>query len=152
MPRVRYIHWKVGEAEQRAKPIDALGYVVEYDLPSGPTLLRQLADDPPDAIVIDLSRVPSQGRDMALTIRRRKSTRHIPLIFLEGDPEKVARVKELLPDAVYTSWENIDRALKHAIAHPPDSPLVPESAMAAYSGAPLLKKLGIKTDTVVALV
>jgi CheY-like chemotaxis protein len=152
MQRVRYIHWKAGEAEQRAKPIEALGYAVEYDLPSGPTFLRQLSDDSPDAIVIDLSRVPSQGRDMALTIRQRKSTRHIPLIFLEGDSEKVARVKELLPDAVYTSWEQIGGALKQAIAHPPDRPVVPQSAMAGYSGAPLLKKLGIKMDSVVALV
>jgi hypothetical protein len=152
MRRVRYIHWNAGEAQERAKRLKAAGYRVDHEPPRGPTFLRELSDNPPHAVVIDLSRVPSQGRDMALAIRGRKATRHIPLVFVAGDPVKVARVKELLPDAVYTSWEQVGPDLEIAIADAPESPVVPESAMAAYAGTPLPKKLGIKQDSVVVLV
>jgi hypothetical protein len=108
--------------------------------------------DPPDAVVIDLGRLPSQGRDVAVGLRSYKDTRHVPLVFVGGQPKKVAGVRELLPDAVYTSWEEIVAALQQAIAAPPADPVVPTSTMTGYSGTPLPKKLGIKTGSVVGLV
>jgi hypothetical protein len=56
-----------------------------------------------------------------------------------------------LPDATYTTWPDISVALARAIAHPPEAPVVPASAMAGYSGTPLPKKLGIKAGSTVAL-
>jgi hypothetical protein len=58
----------------------------------------------------------------------------------------------VLPDAVYTAWGRIRGALKQALAHPPASPVVPDSVLAGYSGTPLPKKLGIKPNSVVALI
>ncbi len=152
MKRVRLIHWKTEEAPERAGRLAAAGYKADYELPSGPNLLRALREDPPLAVVIDLSRLPSQGRDLAVTLRQGKSTRHVPLVFVGGDSQKVARVQELLPDAVYTSWEQIGEALEQAIAHPPQEPVAPDSAFAAYAGKPLIEKLGIKPNSAVALV
>jgi hypothetical protein len=103
-------------------------------------------------VVIDLTRLPSQGRDVALGIRQHKPLRRVPLVFVEGDPEKVGRIKKLLPDAHYTSWHGIRGTLKRAIANPPEDPVIPESNLAGYSGTPLPKKLGIKVGNVVALV
>jgi CheY-like chemotaxis protein len=154
MPRVCLIHWKAAEAEERAARLRAAGHTCDvlHDGAEVRATLKSLAEDPPSAVVIDLSRLPSQGRDVALLIRTRKPTRHVPLVFVEGDADKVARVKEALPDAVYTSWGRIRSSLKKAIAKPPEEPVVPRSAMAGYAGAPLLKKLGIKENAVVALV
>jgi len=149
MQRVRLIHWKLEEAAERAKRIGE--YKVDYHMPAGSAFLRQLSNNPPAAIVIDLSRLPSQGRDLALSIRRRKSTRYIPLVFVEGDPKKVDRVRELLPDAVYTGWEQISAALEQAITNPPTEPVAPDSQFAAYAGRSLVQKLGIKANTIVAL-
>lgn len=151
MHRVRLIHWNAAEAEERAERLRSAGYEVDYEQLDG-TGLRQLREDPPSAVVIDLGRVPSHGRDVALGIRSYKATRRVPLVFVGGDPQKVARIKELLPDAVYTSWSQINDALKDAIAHPPEDPVVPHSTMAGYSGMPLPKKLGIKRNSVVNLV
>ena len=88
---------------------------------------------------------------MALGLRKYKDTRHVPLVFVGGDPQKVARVKEFLSDDVYTTWDEIDAALTHAIAHPPPDPIVPNSTLAGYCGTPLPKKLGIKVNSSVAL-
>src|SRR5262249_34941638 len=109
-------------------------------------------DDPPSAFIIDLSRLPLQGRDVAMALRGYKTTRHTPLVFVEGEPEKVERIKNHLPDAVYTSWSQIRGSLRSAITKPPSSPGLPESKPEGYSGTPLPKKLGIKPNSTLALV
>ncbi|MEA1979239.1 MAG: hypothetical protein U9N80_15220 [Chloroflexota bacterium] len=151
MQRVRLIHWKEYETEEKVDSLKKAGYKVESPL-LDPDSLRQMRQDPPAAFVIDLDRLPSQGRDFALGIRIHKATRNVPLVFVGGDLEKVKTIKELLPDAVYTQWDQIDEPLQKAIDSPPIDPVVPASVMAGYSGTPLPKKLGIKEHTVVALV
>ena len=149
--RIRLIHWKPIEASQEAEKLRAAGYDVILESLT-PASLRELREDPPDAVVIDLSRLPTQGRDLALALRKFKSTRSIPLIFVEGDQVKVKRIKKLLPDVVYTDYSQIQGVLKHAIANPPEDPVVPRSAFNGYSGAPLPKKLGIKAHSAVCLI
>lgn len=149
--RVRLIHWKAEEAEGRAALLQGVGYDVEYE-PLSQSTLRLLQVNPPDAIVIDLSRLPSQGRDIAVRLRTQKTTRHVPLVFVGGKPEKVARVQEILPDAVYTDWDQVGDGLLEAIQRAPTDPIVPESLFAGYAGTPLPKKLGIKTNATVALI
>lgn len=150
MYHIRLIHWNATEAQQRAGELCSLGYEVANE-PLDQAGLRALREDPPDAIVIDLSRAPSRGREVALGLRKYKTTRHVPLVLVGGAPEKVARIKELLPDAAYTNWREVQNALGEAIAHPPKDPVVPGSVFDAYAGTPLPKKLGIKVDSAVAL-
>jgi len=151
MQRVRLIHWKEPEAKEKAELLKKAGYKVESSL-LDPDSLRQMRQNPPTAFVIDLDRLPSQGRDFALGIRIHKATRNVPLVFTGGELEKVKGIKELLPDAVYTQWDQIEDPLRKAIESPPTDPVVPASVMAGYSGTPLPKKLGIKENAVVALV
>lgn len=148
---VRLIHWNAAEAEERAAKLRAAGYDVAYE-PLEATIMRELRKGPPTAVVIDLTRLPSQGRDVALAIRLYKTTRRVPLVFVEGDPEKVTRIKEHLPEALYTTWDRIRSALKRAIAHPPTDPVVPRSSLEGYSDTPLPKKLGIKANSIVTLI
>jgi hypothetical protein len=148
---VRLIHWNVAEAEEQAAALAAAGYDVAHES-INPVTLRELRGNPPDVVVIDLTRLPSQGRDIGVLLRKYKTTRHVPLVFVEGDPDKAARIKELLPDAVYSEWSRIHSKLKRAMAHLPKDVVVPESSFAAYAGAPLVKKLGLKANSVVALV
>ena len=89
---------------------------------------------------------------MGLFLRKQKSTRRLPLVFAGGDPAKVAPIRKLLPDATYSSWSRIHELLDLAIRTPPADPVVPDSALAGYSGTPLPKKLGIKADMAVALI
>jgi len=151
MDRIRLIHWNADEAEERATLLVGVGFTVDY-APLTPAELRALREEPPSAIILDLSRAPSQGRDLALALRKHGATRHVPLVFVDGEPEKVARIRALLPDATYTTWDDIESALVHAISTPVVDPVVHESAFAAYAGTPLPKKLGIKADSVVTLI
>ena len=112
--------------------------------------LRAIRDNPPDAFVIDLTRQPSHGRELGVWFRQQKATRHVPIVFVGGEPEKVARVRQVLPDAVYTEWSRIRSALRLAISHPPKAPFVP-GTFDSYSGTPLPKKLGVKPGITLAL-
>jgi hypothetical protein len=150
--RVQLIHWNETEARERAGWLAAAGFEVDWDLAPPPALFRQLASDPPDAIVIDLGRLPSQGRDLGIGLRIQAGTRGIPLVFVGGRAEKVAAVQALLPDATYTTWDGIGSAVSAAIANAPVAPIVPASRMAGYSGKPLPEKLGIKPGMAVSLV
>ena len=149
---IRLIHWNEAEAAKRAERLRALGYAVNDAPPNGPNLMKELAQEPPLALVIDLSRLPSQGRDIGVSLRQRKATRGLPLVFVGGDPEKVARIRALLPDAVYTDWETIGETLPDAIAHPPANPVALDSVFAAYAARPLAAKLGIRAGTTVGLI
>src|SRR5687768_4062972 len=127
-----------------------MGHHADFDDLERLTLQRILRGEPPEAFVIDLSRLPSQGREFALYVRSSKTMRHVPIVFVDGDPAKVARLKPLLPDATYTTWPKLRTALPKAIARPPKTPVVPPSSI--YSGRPLADKLGVKPRMRVCLV
>jgi CheY-like chemotaxis protein len=86
------IHWNEAEAEDRAQRLRTAGFspLILTSVPNGPTDLRRLLQKPIDAIVIDLSRRPSLGRDVGLGLRNRKTTRHIPIVFVDGEADKVS--------------------------------------------------------------
>jgi len=149
--RLRLIHGNAAEAKPRIAQLRDAGYTVEYE-PVSQAMLRKMRTRPPDGVVIHLGRSPSVGRDLALEMRSRKATRGIPLIFLDGEPGKVAKAKRLVPDAAFAPWSRFRSTIKKALANPPASPIVPTSALAGYSGTPLVKKIGVKAGFTVALV
>ena len=148
---IHLIHSNAKDAQQRIAYLERAGYRVSGGVPR-PESLREIKQSPPAAVLIDLTRSPSTGRDVAVWIRTTKATRQISIVLIDGDPEKVERIRKLLPDATYTSWRRIRASLKRALANPPPDPVVPASNLAGYSGTPLPKKLGIKPGSVVALV
>jgi response regulator RpfG family c-di-GMP phosphodiesterase len=83
MNSVRLIHWNANEAEACAHIISDLGYEVVCEVFDA-NELRNMREKPPNALVIDLSRLPSQGRDLGINLRRYKTTRLVPLLFVGG--------------------------------------------------------------------
>jgi hypothetical protein len=151
MARLRLIHWQAAEAEERAGLLRQEGHEVEAG-PIDPAGLRAVREEPPAAFVISLDRIPSHGRDVGLGLRSFVATRRVPLVFVGGAAEKVTGVRDLLPDATFTTWERLVPDLERALAAPPADPVVPSSNLAGYSGTPLAKKLGLKAGMKVALV
>jgi hypothetical protein len=134
------IHWNDAEGRERQQQLASLGHRSEFDMPKGPGVMPIVRQHPPDVFVIDLSRLPSLGRDTGLALRTHRSTRHVPLVFVDGDPEKVGRVKALLPDAIYTTWGRLKTAILRAIVKRPAHPIVPTDP---FAGRPTAAKLGI---------
>jgi CheY-like chemotaxis protein len=145
MSRVRLVHWNADECPEKAELLQSAGHEVvhggEY---------RDWRHDPVDAVVIDLSRLPSHGREVAAGLRGAKATRHIPIVFVEGAPEKVDKIRQLLPDAVYTTWPKVQGALKKL--KPVTSPVVPQQMMDRYASRTTAQKLGVKERSTVTVI
>jgi len=150
LARIQLFHCKEPEGRERARELRAAGFLVEFEI-DGREALRTSRDDPPDAIVVDLTRMPSHGRELAWELRKSKKTRSVPLVFVGGDPEKVARIRQEIPDAGYADWKGAARAIERAIAAPPRDPVVPDSKH-FYTEKPLAGKLGLKPGASLALV
>jgi CheY-like chemotaxis protein len=152
MPHLVLVHWHAGEARVHAAKLERGGHrVTSFSDPGGGEALRAVRQNPPDAFVIVLDRLPSHGRAVGEWLRQQKATRHLPLVFVGGKPEKIDGVRRLLPDATYAQWPQLRRTLQAALRRPPANPVVP-GPMAGYSGTPLPRKLGIRADSIVALV
>ena len=104
MSKITLIQSNPEEGRDHSQRLQHAGHQFElYTSQSGGMpALRAIRDNPPDIFVIDLGRQPSQGREIAIWLRRQRATRHVPIVFVDGEPEKVAGVRKLLPDAVYT--------------------------------------------------
>ncbi len=144
--RVLVIHYQTAEAARLAERLRRDGIDSEPYAHVGLSGIGRIRENPPDAILIDLTRMPSYGRILGAELRKQKGTRAIPLVFLEGDPQKTQRVRNWLPDATFTTLPEAGQALAAALkrgACIPEAPRVERNAAAV--------KLGIGADSVVAL-
>ncbi len=133
-PRLRLIVWNAAEAAEKAKVLEADGYEVDHEVPANYTFRKSLRENPPAAVIIDLGRIPSRGRDVALSLGS------LPIVFVGGTPARY-------PDPVCATWDNLTQVLKNL---PPPAGKT-RSALAAYAGTPLVKKLGIKENMTINL-
>ena len=153
MHRVRIIHWRPAEAGPLLEAVRAGGFEPEYDGEmNGPAVSRAIRASMPDAVLIDLSRPPSHGREVGIWLRGLKYTRHIPLVFVNGEGEKLERVRSDLPDAAYTDNAGVAEVLKSVCRGNPREPLVPPQMMERYRDKPTAQKLGIAPSSTVAVI
>jgi len=152
MQRVRLFHWKSKEAEALIAKLRAAGFEAVHRAETQSPSVRELKESGAVAVVIDLSRLPSHGKYVGAWVRGAKSTRHIPLVFVGGEAEKVAAIKKQMPDAVYSSIAGVGAALKKAIAQPPRDPVVPRQMMETAPGRTAAQKMGIREGSTVGLI
>lgn len=152
MPRIRFIHWKEAEASEYIRLFEAANYQVEYVAQLQPGFMRVLRKNPPDAFVIDLSRMPSHGREIAVALRQSRATRNIPIVFCEGDEEKVAKIRAELPDASYCGRRTLKSNLRRALKQKHAEAVAPVGAMDRYEGRTVAQKLGIREGATVSTI
>jgi hypothetical protein len=141
------IHRDVAEATERAARLRDQGFDAEPYMSLGAKGFRGIRANPPAVALIDLTRLPSYGRAMAALMRESPSLRAIRLVFIEGDPDKNAAVRAMLPEAAIAPWPRIGAAIRRAIAQKPKTPLPPQ-----FPRRTLATKLGIQEGSLVALV
>lgn len=144
--RVFYVHWQEAEARARVATTRVAGFTLEWatlNHPAGKPTWKALRANPPHAVLIDLARLPAHGRAVAIVLRENGKTRYVPIVFVGGDPAKVARIRKEVPDAIYCEWDGLEQALRTAVTTPP--PLLPKGAE-RVKHKPLAKKLGLAED------
>lgn len=102
------INWNAKEAEQAAKTIRATGWDVSgVESKDGGKAHKTIKANPPDAVVIYLTRNPVHGWETAKALRDTAATRHIPIIFVGGMGKLTAEMKLEMPDAIFTFPESL---------------------------------------------
>ncbi|MCC7362098.1 MAG: hypothetical protein IT317_21620 [Anaerolineales bacterium] len=149
--RLALIHWDAPEAAARVARLAEWDYTATAYNRAGPALLRAIRATTPSAVLIDLSRLPVQGRDVGVELRQNSATRPISIVFVDGLPEKVLLVRQTLPDAVYSTWTHLRDDLATLFSRPPRAYRVPEAAPVAQAGPSVTDKLGLQPNTLVAL-
>jgi CheY-like chemotaxis protein len=150
MLRVRLFHWKAQEAVPLIAELEAAGFSVDYEEQLSSSSFRRVRESQPHAFVVDLSSRPAHGREVAIALRGHKVTRHVPIIFVNGQPEKVEGVRRMLPDATYATGARLIPTLRRA--KPVSKPLIPSQMMDRYAGRTTAQKLGIGKGAQVAVV
>jgi hypothetical protein len=151
---VRLICWNEADAAARARILRRAGYRVIADPPENAGgMVRYFRELAPDAVVIDLDRLPSHGRELGLSLRASKSTSHLRLVFAGGLPAKIELVRAAIPDAIFTPWDNdLAPAIERAMAQP-EPPRLPSRELPKAAGTGSLeRKLDIKPKTHFAII
>jgi CheY-like chemotaxis protein len=151
MSRVRLFHFKAAEAGPLIAILRAAGHKVEYDEKMGTPLYQAIRAAPPDAFVIDLTRMPSHGRYVAFGMRQSPKTRHVPIVFVDGDAEKVAITRQQVPDAFYTPRAKVVATIKKAVKSRVENPVKPDRLF-SYHTRTAAQKMGIAKDARVGVI
>ena len=152
MALIRLVCWNEELAAERASFLKKAGLTVDgspFD-PAG--MITRLRENPPALMLIDLDRLPSHGRAIAIMLRTSKSMRHIPIVFAGGAEEKVARVRAEVADGIFTDWAKAAQTVKNTIKNPPVTFVQPAPYMQQYAGSRLVKKLDLKAGMKAALI
>ena len=150
---LRLVCWNEADAERRAAELRRAGYqVIAEPLANPGGAVRYFREFDPDAVVIDLDRRPSHGRELGMSLRASKSTCHLPLIFAGGLAAKVDPIQTAIPGAIFAAWEDVLAAVSRAMTQPLAPRLGSREMPKATGPGALERKLDIKPQTHFAIV
>ncbi len=151
MKLLRLVTWDREHAREKSRLLEKARFAVNSEPCPTKQIASHFRDLAPAAVVIDLDRLPSHGRAWGVLLRTTKMTRHIPLVFAGGEPEKTERARRDMPDACFTDWKKAPRAIRPFLASAPANPIQPPAYMDQFAGSSLVKKLGFKPGTKVTI-
>jgi hypothetical protein len=105
--RIFLFQWNQAEAEAYAKDLEKLGWDVDYEWEDGARGGAKVKADPPNAVVFYLTHLPSHSRATAEYFAQTKATRSIPLIFVGGEGEALAKTQKKIPNGIFINEDNL---------------------------------------------
>src|SRR5258708_21958115 len=79
MAQIRLVCWREELAAERARALKKAGLEVDASPFHPGGMITQLKENPPAVMLIDLDRLPSHGREVAVMLRSSKSMRHLTI-------------------------------------------------------------------------
>lgn len=105
------------DAACRACDLRDAGWFVDAEHADGGQAYRVIMEDLPDVVVIDLTRRPLYGRELARALRETAATRGLPLVVVGGEALARAKVQAAVPDAVLATWDSLLAVLDEIVLH-----------------------------------
>ena len=122
--RLFLFHWDAAEAAEHARRLrdgaGARGWRVDVESADGARGGAAVRASPPDVVVIHLTRLPSHGRETADYLASAKATRHVPIVFVGGAGDALAKTKQRVPGATFVADDaGLDATLASLVAGGP---------------------------------
>ena len=111
--QVILLHWNADECLELSGPLRKGGWDVQEISSTDNLKLKDLRANPPTAVVISLRRLPSHGREVADALWYTKWGRAIPLVFFDGEPEKVEPTRAKFPAATFVGYDDLLQSLEN---------------------------------------
>lgn len=111
MARIFYVHWHKDEAAETVREMREAGHSVNvhWDVTQGAgnDAWNKIRAKPPEVLVISLAKLPSHGRRIAAVTVETKKLRDVPVIFVDGEKDKIAVAKQQFPEAKFVSSKKL---------------------------------------------
>lgn len=122
MAAVFYVHWDEDEASAHADALRAIGHRVFAHATAEHT---PHLPEPTDVVVISLEKLPSHGRAVAEWVWSAKRRRAIPIVFVGGPADKVAKTRERFPQAEFVARDELSATIARLTGPPLRRPRSP---------------------------
>lgn len=107
------VSWNGGEAKQAKTLVEDSGWAVAgMESKDGGKAYKAIAANPPDAVIIYLTRQPSHGIELASALAGNSRLVGTPILFVGGAGKLTAQLKQEMPDAHYLFLESLPVRLK----------------------------------------
>ena len=110
--RFMLVHWNADEVDELAIPLRTEGCTVETESSDSSRTLKNAASNPPDAILIFLTRDATRGRELARTLKANLHTSSIPVVFVGGSDHAIHETRSRFPDALFVDADHMCDVLK----------------------------------------
>jgi hypothetical protein len=110
MKNVFYLHYNEQELIERIASLQKAGYNIHSHFSTEKA--AKFGEQLPDIFVLSLARLPSHAKAYAQWIWEAKKRQHLPIVFVDGVPEKVEPMQELFPKAIFCESKNLLSTLK----------------------------------------
>lgn len=105
------IDWDAESAASLEETLSADGWSVRTETVDGARAVKHLLDEAADVVAIDLSRLPSHGRETARAVRGAKPIASTPIVFFGGTDDARMKAAGVVPDATMTTPEDLPHVL-----------------------------------------
>lgn len=109
------IEWDAAAAAARARALYTQGIQVDVESEDGWHAYSRIRQRPPDAVVIDLSRRPAHGRELARSLGHVRTLRGLPVVFVDGDERNRTLVRAAVDDAIFTTSADLPTTLSRLL-------------------------------------
>ena len=110
--RLFLFHWNKAEAEGYANDLRKLGWEVDLEWKDGARGAKAVKQDPPDAVIFYLTRLPSHSQATAEYLRQTKALRELPLIFVDGQDAALDKTRQRIPTGIFIKSQELTKTLE----------------------------------------
>lgn len=108
------VEWDADAAASHADALRRDGWQVHVESENGGRAYRHIRTSVPDAVVIDLRRKPSHGREVGSALRELRATKSVPIVCIEDDEDAREQTRARIAGVSFSSDDSLSFALADA--------------------------------------